>query len=85
MTCQCYDNCQGRFTIMFWEDSQIDFAKENVIFLSDPHHPLFVLSILKPIISLKFINKLLKITCADRLEPNSKGIADFPLPLRKTN
>ena len=31
MTHQCCDNHQGQFAIMFREDSQIDFAKENVI------------------------------------------------------
>ena len=31
MTLQSCDNCESRFAIMFREDSQIDFAKENVI------------------------------------------------------
>ena len=32
VTHQCCHNRQGRFALIFREDSQIDFAKENVIF-----------------------------------------------------
>ena len=31
MTHQCCDNCESQFVIWFREDSQIGFAKENVI------------------------------------------------------
>ena len=58
VTHQCYTNRESQFVIMFREDLQIDFAKENVILNVSlrPHHPLPVLSILKLIISLKCFN-----------------------------
>ena len=48
--------------IMFREDSQVDSAEENVILNVSlrPHCPLSVCSILKPIISFKSINMLLR-------------------------
>ena len=62
VTHQCCDNRQGRFAIMFREDSQIDFAKESAILNVSLRPPPSVLSILNPIVSLKCVNQLLKIT-----------------------
>ena len=52
------DNHQGQFAIMFREDSQIDFAVENVLLNVSlrPYHCLSVCSILKPIIRLICVN-----------------------------
>ena len=74
MTHQCCDNCESRFAIMFKEDSQIEFARENIVlnvFLRPPP-PSSVLSISKLIISLKCVNQLLKIT--HKIKPRPVGL-----------
>ena len=71
MTHQWCDNHESRIAITFREDSQIDFAKENVILNVSLRPSLPSAFILKLIVSL-CVNYLLKIT--SKIKPRPVGL-----------